>query len=268
MREPKGVEGAGAVTSEEGAPSYRVLHSKTRRVKLDRTRIISGKTANREKIVDQRRSDKNIGNAKIAGSAGGTHGCDRKTRAIRHHDGRRKRGRRANRGEYTRVGSGVVGSTSVRDPLGTHQRSQSRSLEGSKGGRVPTNWPRRWSSRRRGPRRSGRCRGPGRRRGKGEPWRRGEPRRTWPPGDEPQNLAPVTATWRCALTTGGRRWAKGHPTGVPASVRCHGHRRRNRHHHRCHHGGDGHHRPRLRHLGPRRPRFARMDEGQGQTVME
>jgi hypothetical protein len=266
MREPKGVEGAGAITSEEGAPSYRVLHSKTRRVKLDRTRIISGKTANREKIVDQRRSDKNIGNAKIAGSAGGTHGCDRKTRAIRHHDGRRKRGRRrANRGEYTRVGSGVVGSTSVRDPLGTHRRSQSRSLEGSKGGRVPTNWPRRWSSRRRGPRRSGRCRGPGRRRGKGEPWRRGEPRRTWPPGDEPQNLAPVTATWRCALTTGGRRWAKGHPTGVPASVRCHGHRRRNRHHHRCHHGGDGHHRPRLRHLGPR---LAWMDEGQGQTVTE
>jgi hypothetical protein len=121
MREPKGVEGAGAVTSEEGAPSCRVLHSKTRRVKLDRTRIISGKTANRKKIVDQRRSDKNIGNTKRAGRAGGTHRCDRKTRAIRHHDGRRKRGRRANKGEYTGVGSGVVGSTGVRstrDPIG------------------------------------------------------------------------------------------------------------------------------------------------------
>jgi hypothetical protein len=43
MRKPKGVEGAGVVTSEEGAPSCRVLHSKTRRVKLDKTRIISGK---------------------------------------------------------------------------------------------------------------------------------------------------------------------------------------------------------------------------------
>ena len=158
MRKPKGVEGAGAVTSEEGAPSSRVLHSKTRRVKLDRTRIISSKTTNREKIVDQRRSDKDIGKTKRAGRAGGTHRCDRKTRAIRHHDGRRERGRRrANRGEYTRVGGGVVGSTVVRDPLGTHRRSQTRSLEGSQGGHVPTNQPRRWSSRWHGPRRSGRC---------------------------------------------------------------------------------------------------------------
>jgi hypothetical protein len=60
MREPKGVKGAGAVTSEEGASRCRVLHSKTRRVKLDRTRIISGKTANRKKIVDQRRSCWNL----------------------------------------------------------------------------------------------------------------------------------------------------------------------------------------------------------------
>jgi hypothetical protein len=177
MRKSKGVEGAGAVTLEEGAPSCRVLHSKTRRVKLDRTRIISSKTANRKKIVDQRRSDKNIGNAKRAERAGGTHRCDRKARAIRHHDGRRERGRsRANRGEYTRVGSGVVGSTGVRDPLETHRRSQSGSLEGSQGGRVPTNQPRRWSSRWRGRRRSGRRRGSGRWRGEGEPWRRGEPR--------------------------------------------------------------------------------------------
>ena len=104
MREPKGVEGPGAVTSEEGAPRCRVLHSKTIRVKLDKTRIINGKTTNRKKIVDQRRSNKNIGNAKRAGRAGGTHRCNRKTQVIRHHDGRRERGRRANRGEYTRVG--------------------------------------------------------------------------------------------------------------------------------------------------------------------
>jgi hypothetical protein len=123
MRKPKGVEGAGAVTSEEGAPSSRVLHSKTRRVKLDRTRIISGKTVNRKKIVDQRRSDENIGNAKRAWSAGDTHRCDMKTQAIHHHDERRKRGRRANRSDYTMIGSDVVGSTGVRDPLGTHRRS-------------------------------------------------------------------------------------------------------------------------------------------------
>jgi hypothetical protein len=170
MRKSKGVEGAGAVTSEEGAPSCQVLHSKTRRVKLDRTRIISSKTTNRKKIMNQRRRDKNIGKAKRAGRADDTHKCDRKTRAIRHHDGRRERGRRrANRGKYTGVGSDVVGSTGVRDPLGTHRQSQSGSLEGSQGGCVPTNQPGRWSSRRRGPRGSGRRRGPGRQRGKGEP---------------------------------------------------------------------------------------------------
>jgi hypothetical protein len=197
VRKPKGVEGVGVVTSEKGAPSYRVLHSKTRRVKLDRTRIISSKMTNRKKIVDQRRSNKNIGNAKRARRASGTHRCDRKTRAIRHHDGRRKRGRRrANRGEYTRVGSGAVGSTGVRDPLGTHRRSHSGSLEGSQGGRVPTNQPGRWSSRRRGPRRSGSRWSPGRRRGDGKPrlctseqGRRGTTRRTWPL-ERPHGYAP------------------------------------------------------------------------------
>jgi hypothetical protein len=63
-------------------PGFRVLHSKTKRVKLDRTRIISSKTTNRKKIVDQRRSDKNIENAKRVERAGGAHRCDRKTRAI------------------------------------------------------------------------------------------------------------------------------------------------------------------------------------------
>jgi hypothetical protein len=219
VRKPKGVEGAGAVTSEEGAPSCRVLHSETRRVKLDRTRIISCKTTNRKKIVDQRRSDKNIRNAKRAGRSGGTHRCDRKARAIHHHDGRRERGRRANRGEYTRVGSGVVGSTGVRDPLGTHRRSQSGSLEGSQGGRVPTNQPGRWSRRRRGPRRSSKRRGPGRRRGEGEPRRRGEPRlrtsehgrrgtslRTWPWNDH-MEMRPYHGWWK--VGQGAPCWGPG-----------------------------------------------------------
>ena len=35
----------------------------------------------------------------------------------------------------------MVGSTGVCDPLGTHRRNQSGSLEGSQGGRVPTNQP-------------------------------------------------------------------------------------------------------------------------------
>jgi hypothetical protein len=81
-------------------------------------------------------------------------------------------------------------------------------------------------------------------------------------GGRASEPGPGTTTWRCALTTGGGKWAKGHPAGVLASVRCHGHHRRN------HHGGDGRHRPRLCHHDPRRSCSARVDEGQGQTVME
>jgi hypothetical protein len=53
------------------------------------------------------------------------------------------------------------------------------------------------------------------------------------------------------LTTGGGKWTKGHPAGVPTSVRCHGHHRRNHHH--DHHGSDGRHRPHFRPHDPRRP---------------
>jgi hypothetical protein len=42
-------------------------------------------------------------------------------------------------------------------------------------------------------------------------------------GDEPQNQTPGTATWRCALTMGGGKWAKAHPAGVPAVERRHEH---------------------------------------------
>jgi hypothetical protein len=114
-----------------------------------------------------------------AGRAGGTHRCDRKTRAIRHHDGRRKRGRRANKGEYTGVGSGVVGSTSVRDPLGTPS-AEPEWESGRQPGRPRPNQPARtveqpaaWATRKR---HASRSRPPGRRRGEGEPRQRGEPR--------------------------------------------------------------------------------------------
>jgi hypothetical protein len=106
VRKPKGVEGAGAVTSEEGAPSCRVLHNKTKRVKLDRTRIISSKTTNGKKIVDQR-SDKNIGMRKELG------GPTAPTDVIGRHEpfatmmdeGRKEEGGRT---EVSIPGSGVV----------------------------------------------------------------------------------------------------------------------------------------------------------------
>ena len=72
-QEAEECKGARAVTSEERTPGSRILHSKTRRVKFDRTRVASSKLANKKKVVNHLRSDKNI----------------RKTRS-RTHDGHRK----------------------------------------------------------------------------------------------------------------------------------------------------------------------------------
>lgn len=80
-------------------PGSQILHDKTRRVKLNGTGVVSCKTTNRKKVVNYRRCNKNVGKTKGAMCAGGTHGRDRKTRAICDHDGRRMRRRRVNGGE-------------------------------------------------------------------------------------------------------------------------------------------------------------------------
>ena len=60
-RKTKSVKGSQAVTSEEWTPGSRILHSKTRGVKFDGTRIISCKLANGKKVMNHLRSNKNIG---------------------------------------------------------------------------------------------------------------------------------------------------------------------------------------------------------------
>src|SRR6185503_15236723 len=85
-RKTKGVKGPRAVTSEERTPGSQILHSKTRRVKFDRTEIVSSKLANGKKVVNHLRSNKNIRKTKRARSR--THGGDRKVRLITNHDGR------------------------------------------------------------------------------------------------------------------------------------------------------------------------------------
>ena len=87
MRKAKGVKGPRAIASKEGTPRSQIVHSNTRRVKLDRAGVVSSKLANRKKVVNHRRCNKNVGKTKWAMSAGGSHGCDRKTRAISDHDG-------------------------------------------------------------------------------------------------------------------------------------------------------------------------------------
>ena len=133
-RKPKSVKGPRAVTSEERTPGSRILHSKTRRVKFDRTRVVSSKLANRKKVVNHLRSNKNIRKTRSR-----THGGDRKTRPITNHDGRRARGVwGSDRREDTSIGSGVERGARVGDPLGAGRRRQSHGAEGLRqSGLVP-----------------------------------------------------------------------------------------------------------------------------------
>ena len=86
-RKPKSVKGPRAVTSEKWTPGIRILHSKTRGVKFDRTKVVSSKLANRKKVVNHLRSNKNIRKMRSR-----IHGGDRKARPITNHDRRRTSG--------------------------------------------------------------------------------------------------------------------------------------------------------------------------------
>src|SRR6185436_4495320 len=59
-RKPKSVMGLRTVTSEERTLGSRILHSKTRRVKFDRTGVVNSKLANGNKVVNHLRSNKII----------------------------------------------------------------------------------------------------------------------------------------------------------------------------------------------------------------
>jgi len=133
-RKPKSVKGPRAVTSEERTPGSRILHSKTRRVKFNRTGVVSSKLANGKKVVNHLRSNKNIRKTRSR-----THGGDRKARPITNHDRRRTRGVwGSDRREDTSIGSGVERGARVGDPLGAGRRRQSHGAEGLRqSGLVP-----------------------------------------------------------------------------------------------------------------------------------
>lgn len=121
-RKTKGVKGPRAVTSEKWTPGSQILHSKTKRVKFDRTRVVSCKLANREKIVNHLGGYKN--GRKTEGRRSRAHGGDGEARTITNHDGRGTGGvRGSDRGEYTGIRSGVEGGARVSDPLEARRRS-------------------------------------------------------------------------------------------------------------------------------------------------
>ena len=63
------VEGAGAIASKKYGLGEEILHRKTKRIKLDRAKVIHGELANRYKFFDNTGNNENI--VKIKGVRGG-----------------------------------------------------------------------------------------------------------------------------------------------------------------------------------------------------
>jgi hypothetical protein len=59
-RRPERIEGPDAVTSGEWDPGGQILHRKTRRVKLNRTRIVGGEPTDKQEIVSNVRGYENV----------------------------------------------------------------------------------------------------------------------------------------------------------------------------------------------------------------
>ena len=106
-----------------GGTATRILHSKTREIKFDGTRIVRSKLANGKKVMNHLRSNKNIRKVKRIRSR--TDGGDGKIGPITHHDRRTRGMRGSDRREDTGVWGGVEGGTRVGDPLSAGRRSQS-----------------------------------------------------------------------------------------------------------------------------------------------
>ena len=127
-RKTEGVKGPRAVTSEKRTSESQILHSKPKGVKIDRTGIVGGELANGKKIVNNVGSNKHIRETERTGS--GTHGGDRKTRAIADHDRGRTRGIGGSDGRKdASMRCGVEQGARVGNPVGADWRCQPHGTE-------------------------------------------------------------------------------------------------------------------------------------------
>ena len=69
------IQRPGAIAPDDHVPRQ-ILHRTTSRIKFNRTIIVSGKLANRNKILDEFRRNKNIIKVKRPMKVGGASGCN------------------------------------------------------------------------------------------------------------------------------------------------------------------------------------------------
>jgi hypothetical protein len=81
-RRKQRVEGPGTVTPEDLAPSRKILHRTTKRIKFHTAVIVNSKLTNRYKILNKIRSKKNIVKVKVVRKVSCAGGGDRYTATV------------------------------------------------------------------------------------------------------------------------------------------------------------------------------------------
>jgi hypothetical protein len=117
---PSEVEGRGActVTPNDLAPSRKILHRTTKRIKFHTAVIINSELSNRDKILNKVRGKKNIIKMKIMREVSCAGGGDRYTATVTDNNARRRTARgRCGRRKSTDIGGDMVGGTSVEIPF-------------------------------------------------------------------------------------------------------------------------------------------------------
>jgi hypothetical protein len=88
----QGVEGSWAVTSKEGTPGVQILHRNTKGIKFNGNMIVSGKLANGKEVLNDIRSNKNVGEAKRIGKSSVAGANHWEGSSIAHNNGGGERG--------------------------------------------------------------------------------------------------------------------------------------------------------------------------------
>jgi hypothetical protein len=144
LRELQGVEGPKTLTSQQGGLGAEILYRNTKRVRFNRNTIVSGKFANREKVLEDVGSNENITKMEWSWDCGVSSANNRESGTITHNDGGREN-RGAGGSDQTSMRGDMRGGAGVDHPIrGGWWRVERDSAEGAgEGVRIPRRWSRR-----------------------------------------------------------------------------------------------------------------------------
>jgi hypothetical protein len=116
LRELQGVEGPKTLTSQQRGLGAEILYRNTKRVKFNRNTIVSGKFANREKVLEDVGSNENITKMEWSWDCGVSSANNRESGTITHNDGGREN-RGAGGSDHTSMRGDMRGGAGVDHPI-------------------------------------------------------------------------------------------------------------------------------------------------------